>query len=213
MRHINEIIVHCSATKPEWMADRPTSDKVAEIRRWHVQERGWRDIGYHFVIDRDGEIEDGRRVFQPGAHTYGHNANSIGICLIGGHGSDANDAPGEHFTAAQLNALRTHIDYLQCHYHGIKKITGHNEYAAKACPGFRVGPWLAEKPQRTSKAQSTTLQATAAAGISGAGGVATAISALDGTAQLVVIGAAVVAALALAWIARERIKKWAKGDR
>ena len=67
--------------------------------------------------------------------------------------------------------------------------------------------------QRTSKAQSTTLQATAAAGVSGAGGVATAISALDGTAQLVVIGAAVIAALALAWIARERIKKWARGDR
>ena len=69
------------------------------------------------------------------------------------------------------------------------------------------------KAQRTSKAQSTTLQATAAAGVSGVTGVATAMSKLDGTAQMIVIGAAVVAALALAWIARERIKRWARGDR
>lgn len=68
-------------------------------------------------------------------------------------------------------------------------------------------------PPKDSKAQSTTLQATVAAGASGAAAVGTAVSKLDGTAQLVLIGAGVVMALALVWIARERIKRWAEGDR
>lgn len=213
MRNINEIIVHCSATKPEWMADRPVADKVAEIRRWHVEERGWRDIGYHVVIDRDGSVMDGRPISQAGAHVRGHNANSIGICLIGGHGSDANDAPGEHFTAAQLNVLRTHIDYLKSHHHGIKKVSGHNEYAAKACPGFRVGPWLAEKPQRTKPAQSTTVQASAAQVATAGGGAISAVAALDGTAQIVALAICGVVALAALWIMKERLRSWAAGWR
>ena len=56
MRPISEIIVHCSATRPEWCASTTTAAKVAEIRRWHVSDRGWRDIGYHYVIDRNGVL-------------------------------------------------------------------------------------------------------------------------------------------------------------
>lgn len=212
MRQISEIIVHCSATKPEWMADRPTSEKVEEIRRWHL-DRGWRDIGYHVVIDRDGTIADGRPIAQSGAHVRGRNANSIGICLIGGHGSDANDLPSEHFTAAQLSALRAHIDYLRAHHHGIKKVSGHNEYAAKACPGFQVGPWLAKKPQRTSKAQSTTVQASGVQIATAGGGAVSAVAALDGNAQIIALVICGVIALAAMWIMKERLRAWAAGWR
>ena len=55
-----EIILHCADTRPDWMAGQSLADKVAEIRRWHVQQRGWRDIGYHWVIDRDGAVAPGR---------------------------------------------------------------------------------------------------------------------------------------------------------
>lgn len=77
MRPINEIIIHCSAT-PE---GRDVS--VADIRQWHLQ-RGFNDIGYHYVVYRDGSVHIGRPLRQVGAHCLGHNAHSIGICYIGG---------------------------------------------------------------------------------------------------------------------------------
>jgi peptidoglycan LD-endopeptidase CwlK len=73
---------------------------------------------------------------------------------------------------------------------------------------------IAPKPkERTTPAQSTTMQAAGATGVATATGAATAISQLDGTAQLVVIGATVVVAFAVLWIMRERLRKWAEGDR
>ena len=54
VRHIDEIVVHCTATNPKWFVDRDAQDVVKEIRRWHTEERGWSDIGYHFVIHRNG---------------------------------------------------------------------------------------------------------------------------------------------------------------
>jgi len=56
MRPLNEIIIHATATRADWRVGQATSDKVAEVRRWHVDERGWRDIGYHYLIDRDGTV-------------------------------------------------------------------------------------------------------------------------------------------------------------
>ena len=68
MREIDEIIIHATATNPSWMADKPVDDVVAEIRRWHVEERKWSDIGYHAVIHRDGAVGYGRPVERTGAH-------------------------------------------------------------------------------------------------------------------------------------------------
>ena len=141
MRPIKEIIVHCTATRPEWWATKSTGQKVAEIRRWHVSERGWRDIGYHYLIDRNGTIATGRPLEQIGAHTQGRNTGSIGIALFGGHGSAETDQFSDHFTGAQDKALRDLIARLQTQF-GQLRISGHNEYAAKACPGFQVGLWL-----------------------------------------------------------------------
>ena len=134
---ITEIILHCADTRPDWMDGHPVAEKVAEIRRWHVEQRGWRDIGYHWVIDRDGAVAPGRRESEIGAHVEGHNRGTIGICLLGGHGASASDPFEKNFTAAQAAAMKRLI----CAIKGrtaIGKVSGHNDYAAKACPGFRV---------------------------------------------------------------------------
>lgn len=140
-RHpVEEIIVHCAATRPEWMAGRPLADKVAEIRRWH-RANGWSDIGYHWIIDRDGAIAPGRAETVVGAHTAGKNSGTIGICLLGGHGSAETDNFGHHYTSAQDEALRGLIASIKLRT-AIKRVSGHNEYAAKACPGFNVPLWI-----------------------------------------------------------------------
>lgn len=134
---VTEIILHCADTRPDWMAGRSLADKVAEIRRWHVQERGWRDIGYHWVIDRDGTAAPGRQETEIGAHVEGHNRGTIGICLLGGYGAKADDEFGRNFTAAQAAAAKRLIAEIKRRT-AIRKVSGHNDYAAKDCPGFRL---------------------------------------------------------------------------
>ena len=118
-----------------------TSEKVAEIRRWHLAN-GWADIGYHFCIDRDGTVLAGRPLEKPGAHVRGRNSTTIGVCLFGAHGAGADDDFFDHFTPAQDDAVRRLMKNLQGRF-GPLKVSGHNEYAAKGCPGFRVAKWLA----------------------------------------------------------------------
>jgi N-acetylmuramoyl-L-alanine amidase len=205
---VETIFVHCSATRPDWMEIYPLQAKVAEITRWHKQ-RGWGAIGYHYVIDRDGEVAIGRPEAVEGAHARGHNKGSIGICLVGGHGSSENDPFEKNFTAKQAKALKELIADIRTRA-DIVSIRGHNEVAAKACPGFNVKRWLDDKPPKKKLSESTTMQASAAQVAAGAGAGITAVSALDGYAQLIVIAFAVVAVCAGAWIMRERIKKWAR---
>lgn len=128
MRKITEIIIHCSAT-PEGV-----DYKAADIDRWHRQ-KGWLGIGYHYVVDLDGTVETGRAEEQPGAHCYGHNMRSIGVCYIGG--TDASGHPRDTRTEKQRAALyRLCQDLL--HRYPEARLHGHNEFAAKACPGFEV---------------------------------------------------------------------------
>ena len=145
---VNEIIIHASATAAEWRYTDSLDEKIAEITRWHVA-RGWRTIGYHFVVDRDGKIGNGRRVDEIGAHVKGKNAGTIGICLLGGFGGASDDMFEDHFTPAQRAAVWKLIRSITADTE-IKRITGHNRYAAKACPCFEVSdvfPWpLAQKP-------------------------------------------------------------------
>ncbi|MDE5785552.1 MAG: N-acetylmuramoyl-L-alanine amidase [Duncaniella sp.] len=130
MRKINKIIIHCSATAEG------RDYTVAQIREWHVKGNGWRDIGYHYVIYRDGSVHTGRPLEQTGAHTSGHNANSIGICYIGGYAADSK-TPKDTRTEAQRIALRRLVKELQEKYPGAT-VHGHNEFANKACPCFDV---------------------------------------------------------------------------
>lgn len=138
---VREIILHCSATRPEWMGASSLAAKRAEIRRWHMQDRGWRNIGYHWLIDFDGQRAAGRPETDIGAHVVDHNRGTISICLIGGHGADADDQFGDHFTAPQARTLRALIAEIRSRTQ-IERVTGHNDYAAKACPGFRVEGWI-----------------------------------------------------------------------
>lgn len=128
-RPVHTIIVHCAAT-PEGK-----DFTVADIRAWH-RGRGWSDIGYHYVVYRDGSIHEGRPVSQVGAHVAGHNTGTIGVCYIGGVAADGKTAKDTR-TTEQRASLRWLVAEL-AKLHGADRIAGHREYAAKACPSFDV---------------------------------------------------------------------------
>lgn len=126
MRAIKKIIVHCADT-PEGR-----DDSAADIRRWH-KVQGWNDIGYHYVVDLDGTIEPGRPIEKAGAHCTGHNADSIGVCYIGG--CDKKMQPKDTRTDAQKASLLLLLKYLVAKYPGVT-IYGHRDFANKSCPSF-----------------------------------------------------------------------------
>ncbi|MEG0012459.1 MAG: N-acetylmuramoyl-L-alanine amidase [Muribaculaceae bacterium] len=127
MRKIDKIIVHCSAT-PEGR-----NVTTADIKQWHI-ERGFSDIGYHYVIYLDGSVHRGRAESIVGAHCSGQNATSIGVCYVGGVAKDGKTAKDTR-TAAQKAALVELLESLVVRYPNAT-IHGHREYAAKACPCF-----------------------------------------------------------------------------
>ena len=125
MRKINEIIVHCSDS---------TYGDVKEIRRWHTM-RGFLDIGYHFLIRTDGEIEIGRMLEVIGAHCKGHNEHSIGIVLVG----------KKTFFNPQIESLRKLVKSLRLQFPDIQEVSEHNKYNRyKTCPNFDVKKALLE---------------------------------------------------------------------
>lgn len=126
-RNIKEIIVHCSAT-PEGK-----DFTIDDIKRWHLQ-RGFSDIGYHYIIYRDGSIHKGRNESIIGAHCTGHNTISIGVCYIGGMDS-ANKNPKDTRTQQQKDALLRLLKELKKKYPSAK-IYSHKDFAPKACPSF-----------------------------------------------------------------------------
>lgn len=128
MRLILRIIIHCAYTKPSMDIG------VNEIRDWHLK-RGFNDVGYHYVIRRDGTIEKGRDHETVGAHTRGHNADSLGICLVGGMNEEGQ--PDSNFTMAQYEALDTLLVNLEDMYEG-STVHGHREFSNKACPCFDI---------------------------------------------------------------------------
>jgi N-acetylmuramoyl-L-alanine amidase len=128
MRKIRELIWHCSAT-PEGI---PFGAK--DIDDWHKQ-RGWAGIGYHKVVLLDGTVEEGRPVERAGAHCRGRNTDTLGYVYIGGvdkrfKAKDTRtDAQKETMLRLTKEAIRKY---------GVKQVSGHNQYAAKACPSFDV---------------------------------------------------------------------------
>ena len=128
MRSINEIIIHCSATREG--QDIP----VETIKKWHTEGRGWTDIGYHFYIELDGAIKKGRDIDKSGAHCKGHNRNSIGVCYCGGVESDGK-TPKDTRTEIQKESLLHVLKTLMAMY-PLATIYSHNEFANKACPSF-----------------------------------------------------------------------------
>lgn len=145
-RTITDIILHCTAT-PEGKAV-----TVASIKAGHLA-RGFKDIGYHYIIDLDGTIHKGRDESIIGAHCTGFNAHSIGISYIGGVDKDGN--PKDTRTAVQKAAMARLVKELLGKYPGAK-VKGHRDYSPdlngngtvepcewiKACPCFEVKTWL-----------------------------------------------------------------------
>ena len=124
----------CSATPSDMDIGADT------IESWH-KTRGFREIGYHNVIGRGGIIEEGRDIDLNGAHTKGHNKNTIGVCLVGG--VDKNNKPENNFTKAQFSSLCRLLRHYMVQYPNAT-IHGHREYANKACPSFDIHTFIKE---------------------------------------------------------------------
>jgi N-acetylmuramoyl-L-alanine amidase len=142
------IVIHCSATPPS------VDIGVEEIRKWH-RANGWGDVGYHYVIRRDGVVQAGRSLDLQGSHTQGYNYESVGVCLVGGvrrdpdvDGKDDIDGPrwdlnpDANFTAAQYASLESLVKLLLPRYPGAV-VRGHRDFpgVTKACPSFDVPAW------------------------------------------------------------------------
>lgn len=129
MRKVNLVVVHCSDS------DNPKHDNIETIRAWHMGERGWSDVGYHYFIQSSGNVQRGRSEGISGAHVAGHNARSIGICL---HGRD-------RFTDAQFRALKELVAGI-CRRYGLDiktQVKGHRDLQpAKTCPNFEIKDYL-----------------------------------------------------------------------
>ena len=112
-----------------------------EIRQWH-KAKGWSDIGYHFVIRRDGRVEKGRGRDEIGAHVANHNSNTLGICLVGGLANTAPWGPENNFTKEQWASLKKLVEDLLKFYPNAT-ILGHRDFpkVAKACPCFEARDW------------------------------------------------------------------------
>lgn len=134
-RKVTEIIVHYTAT--------PQGEDytVEQVREWHLA-RGFSDIGYHFLIGRDGKIYKGRDEKIAGAHCTGHNTCSIGVAYVGGcpprSVKNWNNIGMDTRTPAQKAALLSLLKELKAEYGSGVTIHGHNEFASKPCPGFNA---------------------------------------------------------------------------
>ncbi len=147
MRKIGLIVLHCTATKEG------IDYSVDTIRGWHVNQRGFKNIGYHMLIHLDGSIEKGRPIEQSGAHAKGFNKYSIGIAYVGG--LDSKGKPKDTRTVAQIHALRRIVETLKIIY-SITKVVGHRDLSVdlngdgvisknewmKVCPSFSVADEL-----------------------------------------------------------------------
>lgn len=136
MRKINKIIIHVSDSP-----DKLRGIGAADIKRWHTDEppkgNGWSDIGYHYVIKRNGIVEDGRPIDRAGAHTKGHNADSIGICWVGRN----------KFTDEQKKSMIELVNELMDEYELTpNEVKGHKEFfSGKTCPNLdmdEVRGWM-----------------------------------------------------------------------
>ena len=134
MRTITMIVIHCSATREG------TRYPFAECRRDHIANRRFKDIGYHYYIDREGVIWPGRPEQQVGAHCRNHNKHSIGVCYEGG--LDRQGRPKDTRTQAQKTAMKCLLEYLREQYPKALVLGHHDLNPAKECPSFDVSSEL-----------------------------------------------------------------------
>jgi len=133
------IVIHCAATRPSQDVG------AADIRKWH-KAKGWADIGYHWVIRRNGKVEKGRAENLVGAHEPTRNRNSVGICFVGGVNEKDFTKAENNFTPEQWTALEKLVKDVQTRYPKTK-VMGHRDCPGvrKACPSFDAIAWAKGK--------------------------------------------------------------------
>ena len=136
------IVQHYSATPIE------RDFTAADIDAMH-RARGFREIGYHYFIRKNGKVETGRDMSQPGrfetgAHSQGENSASVGICLEGGVTLAARNVGVDNRTSAQIKAQIALIRELLARFPNAK-VVGHRDMpgAATQCPGYDAAAWWA----------------------------------------------------------------------
>jgi hypothetical protein len=125
---LRQLVVHHSAL--------PASDGPREIQRLHQQQRGFADVGYHFLIDAGGAIYEGRPIHVRGAHVASHNTGAVGVCLLG-------NFERIEPTPAQIASLLSLATALRDTF-GITHLAGHRDLPAQhtLCPGANLWPRL-----------------------------------------------------------------------
>lgn len=130
MRKIRRIVIHCSDTEDS------LDISARDIREWHTRDNGWSDIGYHYVVRRNGTLEKGRDLDQIGAHVQGHNKDSIGICWVG-----RKQISSEQYTSllAVVRGLMNMFNLTVDNVYGHKELDDH-----KTCPNLDMDYFRAE---------------------------------------------------------------------
>lgn len=123
LRLIDRLIIHCSDS------DNPEHDNIETIRQWHI-EKGFKDIGYHLVLTKDGAIHSGRPIDHVGAHCITQNISSIGLCLTG----------SKNFSEKQFEALAKIVQILMDRFRIPRdRVFPHNYFnKGKTCPNFNI---------------------------------------------------------------------------
>lgn len=137
---VREAVLHCAAIKKGQFDGKSPFEVFSTVNRWHV-ERGFKNgFGYHGFFMPDGSYHRGRPYHQIGAHVLGHNTGTFGLLLIESEEIKRLGRFSDFFTEAQRHAVRRILRSIE----GIEKVSGHNNYAGKLCPGFRVqtADWL-----------------------------------------------------------------------
>ena len=137
---VREVILHCAAIPSGYFNGQTAFQVWSAINRWH-RERGFTNgFGYHCLVMPDGKIQSGRPCEMIGAHVIGHNVWTLGVLMIESRKIDVMATFGAWFTEDQRRAVRSWIAAKP----GIEKVSGHNDYAPKLCPGFKVrsDDWL-----------------------------------------------------------------------
>lgn len=124
---IDTIVVHHSAG--------PLTQTIEDIRKIHVEQNAWSGVGYHFVIEADGHIRKGRAIDDIGAHAKGHNATTLGVCVVGDNTRD-----DRRWTPAQRASLRALVVSLRTVL-GPLEIKRHRDLVATLCPGLDDHAW------------------------------------------------------------------------
>jgi len=130
MGTISKVTIHHEGWRTVTFTDQnTTAARIEQIRTVHVRDRGWGDIGYHYIVDRAGRVWEGRAIRYQGAHVSENNENNVGILVLGNFD---NQAPSD----AQLRAVTTAVARLkQLHSINVRNIRSHQEITSTACPG------------------------------------------------------------------------------